>query len=395
MTAGALLRNTLRFARMLRDLGVQVDPDRVRLFAQALTFIQISDRAEFYHAAKCCLLTREQDREAFDRAFRAFWRASFRGGIPLTIPGRGHRHVPRPEICPPGSETDRARASGDGQEKGDPLVVEAALSYSAREALRQKDFSDLTPDELQAVKALIDRLTWRLGDRPSRRQRVGDGRFLDHRRTFRASLRLGGEIMRWALRAPKRKPRPLVVIADVSGSMERYTRMLLHFLYGLSQGLDQHVEAFLFSTRLTRITRQLRGGDAERALDEVSRQVPDWSGGTKIGAALKTFNFRWGRQVLSRGAIVTLISDGLDRGEIDLLRTEIARLQRSCYRLMWVNPLLGSRGYEPLARGMQTSLPYIDDFLPARNLVSLERLADHILSTSGRRPVRHQIASCA
>ncbi len=395
MTAGALLRNTLRFARMLRDLGVQVDPDRVRLFAQALTFIQISDRAEFYHAAKCCLLTREQDREAFDRAFRAFWRASFRGGIPLTIPGRGHRHEPRPEICPPGSETDRARASGDGQEKGDPLVVEAALSYSAREALRQKDFSDLTPDELQAVKALIDRLTWRLGDRPSRRQRVGDGRFLDHRRTFRASLRLGGEIMRWALRAPKHKPRPLVVIADVSGSMERYTRMLLHFLYGLSQGLDQHVEAFLFSTRLTRITRQLRGGDAERALDEVSRQVPDWSGGTKIGAALKTFNFRWGRQVLSRGAIVTLISDGLDRGEIDLLRTEIARLQRSCYRLMWVNPLLGSRGYEPLARGMQTSLPYIDDFLPARNLVSLERLADHILSTSGRRPVRHQIASCA
>lgn len=393
MTSGALLRNVLRFARLLRDLEVPVDPDRVRLFVQALAFIRLSNRNEFYYAARSCLLTREQDREAFDRAFFAFWRATFNKGIPLTVPRRRSKRDSELEIHPPGLGVDRGREAESDEAMDEPLIVEATLSYSAREALRHKDFSDLTEDELEAVKRLINRLVWRLGDRPSRRHRLGGGPFLDHRRTFRKSLRHGGEIAEWVLRAPKRKPRPLVMIADVSGSMERYTRLLLHFVYSLTQGLEQHVEAFLFSTQLTRITRQLRDRDAERALDEVSRQVPDWSGGTKIGAALKAFNYRWARQVLSRGALVAFISDGLDRGEIETLERECARLQRNCYRLMWINPLLGSAGYKPLARGMRAVLPYVDDFLPARNLISVERLADHILSVSEHRPIRRQIAA--
>jgi uncharacterized protein with von Willebrand factor type A (vWA) domain len=182
----------------------------------------------------------------------------------------------------------------------------------------------------------------------------------------------------------------LVIIADVSGSMERYTRLLLHFVYSLSEGLEQKVEAFVFSTRLTRITRQLHDRDVEEALRQVAHQVPDWSGGTRIGEALKTFNYKWVRRVLGQGAVVLLISDGWDRGDIDLLGKEMARLQRSCYRLIWLNPLLGSTEYEPLTRGMQAAMPYIDDFLPVHNLASLEDLAEHLKQVDDHRPVRRQ-----
>ena len=173
--------------------------------------------------------------------------------------------------------------------------------------------------------------------------------------------------------------------------MERYSRLLLHFIYSLAKGLEQEVEAFVFSTHLTRISRQLRGREIDRALEEVSREVSDWSGGTRIGDALKTFNFSWGRRVLGRGAVVLLISDGWDRGDPDLLKQEIGRLQRSCHRLVWLNPLLGSAQYEPLTRGMQASLPYIDDFLPVHNLASLEDLAAHLQNlTAEKRPSRRQ-----
>jgi hypothetical protein len=182
-------------------------------------------------------------------------------------------------------------------------------------------------------------------------------------------------VLTWATRGPKTKPRPLVVIADISGSMERYTRLLLHFLYSLTAGLDQRVETFLFGTRLTRITRQLEHKDIETALREVSGAVNDWAGGTRIGDCLHRFNFDWGRRVLGRGAVVLVISDGWDRGDPELLRAEMARLTRSCHRLIWLNPLLGAPDYEPLTRGIQAALPYIDDFLPVHNLASLEDLA--------------------
>jgi uncharacterized protein with von Willebrand factor type A (vWA) domain len=231
-------------------------------------------------------------------------------------------------------------------------------------------------------------LVWQLGERRTRRRKPGKGRLLDLRRTVRKSLRYGGEVLEWARREPKYKPRPLVIVADISGSMERYTRLLLHFIYSLTAGLDQPVEAFVFSTRLTRITRQLHGREVEAALREVGQAVSDWSGGTRIGEALKAFNFDWGRRVLGHGAVVLFISDGWDRGDVDLLRREMARLQRTCHRLIWLNPLLGSPEYEPLTRGMQAALPYIDDFLPVHNLASLEDLARRLTDLDERRGIR-------
>ncbi|MFQ5421988.1 MAG: VWA domain-containing protein, partial [Anaerolineae bacterium] len=279
----------------------------------------------------------------------------------------------------------------DESSDSDQLIIEAPRTYSRREILRHKDFSELTADESQSLRQFMANLVWELGQRRTRRNKMGsNGRYLDLRRTFRHTLRTGGELLTWPHRTPKFKPRPLIILADISGSMEPYTRLLLQFIYSLAAGLTQSVEAFVFSTHLTHITRQLRSRELDRALADISRQVTDWSGGTRIGAALKTFNYDWGRRVLGRGAIVLLISDGWDRGDPDLLKREIARLHRSCRRLIWLNPLLGSSRYEPLTRGMQTALPHIDDFLPVHNLASLEDLATHLAAlTVGKRPFHH------
>jgi uncharacterized protein with von Willebrand factor type A (vWA) domain len=237
---------------------------------------------------------------------------------------------------------------------------------------------------MEAVKNMMAGLLWNVSQRRTRRKRAGKGPWIDLRRTLRRSLRSGGEIFRWSFREPKHKPRPLVVIADISGSMERYTRLLLHFIYGVKVALGQPVEAFVFSTRLTRITRPLQIRDLDLALKQVSLLVHDWAGGTRIGESLKTFNFDWGRRVLGRGAVVLIISDGWDRGDIDLLRREMARLKRNCHRVIWLNPLLGAPDYEPLTRGIQAALPHIHDFLPVHNLASLEDLAVHLSSLDRR-----------
>ena len=382
MTAdGRLLRNVLHFVRLLRDLGLQVDPHRARLFAQALAQVGVAERSDFYFAARSCLIYRQQDLADFDRAFEAFWRSRFRGGIPLTLPARPRR---------------RAAESGSAENKVISAGIESGLTqgvgplaYSAAETLRQRDFSELTAEELDQVKRLMRKTAWRLGLHPGRRQRAGKGRLPDYRRTLRSSLRYGGEPLVWALRQPRPKYRPLVVLADVSGSMEPYSRMLLQFLYGLANGLDQPPEIFVFSTRLSRITRALQSQDAEQALRGVVQEVLDWSGGTRIGEALRQFNLHWARRVLFRGTVVAIISDGLDRGQTELLRSEVARLQRSCWRLMWLNPLLGSLDYEPLAQGMRTVLPFVDDFLPVNNLARLEELALQLRgATAGPRPRR-------
>jgi uncharacterized protein with von Willebrand factor type A (vWA) domain len=207
---------------------------------------------------------------------------------------------------------------------------------------------------------------------------------LDLRRTLRRSLRAGGEIFSWSYRETKLKPRPLVIIADISGSMERYTRVLLHFIYGMKGALSQRVEAFVFSTRLTRITRQLQIRDLDLALKNVGELVHDWAGGTRIGESLKYFNFEWGRRVLGHGAVVLIISDGWDRGDIEMLNREMARLKRNCHRVIWLNPLLGAPDYEPLTRGIQAALPHIDNFLPVHNLASLEDLVIQLANLDRR-----------
>jgi uncharacterized protein with von Willebrand factor type A (vWA) domain len=277
----------------------------------------------------------------------------------------------------------------NAEEEPTPLL-EIAGMYSDREVLRQKDFSELDSGEIEAIKKMMAQLIWQLGRRKTRRFQPGRGKNIDMRHSLRHNLKYGGEIMSWSYRKPKITARPLVIIADVSGSMERYTRLMLHFVYGLIKGLAQPVEVFLFSTRLTRITRQLQNRDVDQAMQDVAQVVPDWSGGTRIGEALKRFNYDWARRVLGRGAITLLISDGWDRGDPQVLADELALLQRSSFRLVWLNPLLGSPDYEPLTRGMQAALPYIDDFLPVHNLASLEGLTQHLGRINDRRPTRRQ-----
>ena len=386
----ALLYNLLLFGRLLRSLGLDVSPGRMRDLAAALLHVEIGRRSDVYFAARSLLVHRREDQALFDVAFEAYWRRPREGGFALDLRALGERRrFRRPTFEPePAPATE---GLGEGQKPAEgPPVLRAILTYSAQDALRHKDFAQLTGDELDAVRGLIRRLAWKLGERITRRRRPGRGERLAMRRTLRRSLGHGGELLAWATEERKSKPRPLVALADISGSMERYTRLLLLFVYSLAEGLEQHVEAFVFGTRLTRITRELRGRDADRALSEVARRVPDWSGGTRIGEALREFNFRWGRRVLGRGAVVLLISDGWDRGEPSLLHEEMARLQRSCHRLIWLNPLLGGPHYEPLARGMRTALGYVDDFLPVHSLASLEDLGRRLSELGPERPGRAQ-----
>lgn len=390
---GELLRNLLLFGRVLRGLGLDVNPGRMIDLVTAIGFISIGRRSDFYHAARGLLVHRREDIPRFDEAFEFFWRSRGRELTSLDLRALGERRkYRRPQFVPPPLRELPAPSIDDAStpDSDEPPVIQATLTYSEQEVLRRKDFADLTAEEMEAVRQLMAEIVWRVGERQTRRRRSGHGRFLDLRGTVRKNLRYGGELLDWAEREPKVKPRPLVIIADVSGSMERYTRLLLLFTYGLARALEQKVEAFVFSTRLTRITKQVEERNLERALREVSLAVPDWSGGTRIGEALQDFNFKWGRRVLGRGALTLVISDGWDCGDIGVLRDEISRLQRSSRRLIWLNPLLGSPDYEPLTRGIQTVLPFIDDFLPVHNLASLHDLASRLEGLSERRPVRRQ-----
>ena len=393
--SGKLLHNLVLFGRLLRALGMDVNPGRMIDLVDALGYVEIGRKADFYFTARSLLVHHKDDLELFDLAFERFWKRPFEDGELIDL----FNQFPQPEtpdtlvtlpplLQEPPPEGDEA----DDDEEGETQeIIEVTRTYSDQEILGRKDFAELTADEMRAIKQLMGEMVWELGLRRTRRQRPGHGKWLDLRRSLRKNLRYGGEIMEWPRREPKFKPRPLILVADISGSMERYTRLLLHFLYSLAEGLDQKVEVFVFSTRLTRITRQLRGRDVDKALQEVSHAVPDWAGGTRIGDAVKAFNFRWGRRVLGKGAVVVLISDGWDRGDPALLDAEMARLQRSCHRLIWLNPLLGSARYEPLTRGMQAALPHIDDFLPVHNLASLSDLATHLAQlTAEKRPFRRQ-----
>ena len=394
MSNNNLLHNLILFGRLLRALGMDINPGRMIDLVQALEHVNLARRSDFFYTARSLLVHDRDDLPLFEQAFELFWRVPREKTLfDELFKFRPESGQQKPLVTAPPLQEPEPSSNGAGEDDDDEMqqVIEVTHTYSTREVLRRKDFGELSQEEVQAVKQFMAQMVWQLGLRRTRRQRPGRGQQLDLRRSLRRNLRYGGELIEWPSRQAKYKPRPLIVIADISGSMERYTRLLLHFIYSLAKGLEQQVEAFVFSTHLTRITRQLRNKEIDRALEEVSREVTDWSGGTRIGAALKSFNFEWGRRVLGRGAVVLLISDGWDRGDPDLLRLEIGRLQRSCHRLIWLNPLLGSAEYEPLTRGMQASLPYIDDFLPIHNLASLEDLALHLQQlTAEKRPPRHK-----
>lgn len=375
------------FGRLLRAVGLDVTPTQIFDLVQGLQYIDIGRRQDFKDTARTILVSRHEQISLFDRAFDLFWQAREKDALNQMDLGDLLRKPPQAdhELVPQDSQNE---GSGDGDSpEPEPDTV---FTYSAREALRHKDFADLTPEELAEVKRMMVELVWELQKRRSRRRvRASRGIYLDLRRTIRQNIKHGGEPIKLTWRKPKLKRRPLVVIADISGSMERYARVLLKFIYVISNGLEK-VEAFVFSTRLTRITHHLKQEDVDTALDQAMAQVHDWGGGTRIGESLKTFNYEWSRRVLGQGALVLVISDGWDRGNIGLLEREMERLQLSCQRLIWLNPLLGSESYEPLTRGIQAALPYVDDFLPVHNLRSLEQLAEILFRLGERRPLRQQ-----
>ncbi len=385
---GAILPNLLMFGEVLRRLGLEIGSANMLDLVRATEFVPIGgSRNDFRLAARALLVHKQSDLALFDEAFQVFWRRPAHGRSMRDLRSMGEeRRYRTPRVMPHREDASDGPPGSEGSEDVDDRqpVVDLQRSFSAREVLRQRDFAEFTPTEVSAARALMSELAWDLGRRRTRRLTWGDGAEIDLRRSMRRSLSHGGEILDFARRRRKTKPRPLVLICDVSGSMERYTRMLLHFLHTVALS-GQQLEAFLFATRLTRITRHLETRGVDQAVAQVAHAVPDWAGGTRIGEAIKAFNYRWARRVLRGGPVVLVISDGWDRGDPDLLGREMARLQRSCHRLIWLNPLLGSPTYQPLTRGMQAALPHIDDFLPAHNLHSLQELARHLSNLSDRR----------
>jgi uncharacterized protein with von Willebrand factor type A (vWA) domain len=391
--SGLLLDNLVLFGRLLRLLGFDVSSSRMITIVQALEHINIGHRDDFYFALASLLISNQGEMRLFDYAFALFWRkhSAIRMGIGFPRNNRSLIHDSQlAAISSKSISTPESLSNKQSEEPEDEIPALATKTYSQSELLRRKDFAEMNDEEARAVVHRLSELIWRLGLRRTKRNQVGKGTILDFRRSLRNSLRYGGELLILSSRRPKRKPRPLVIIADISGSMEQYTRMLLHFAYLLSRGYERSMEAFVFGTRLTRITRQLKNRWENQALRDVSDGVQDWSGGTRIGESLKSFNYLWARRLLNRGAVVLVISDGWDRGEPELLQKEMARLQRSCHRLIWLNPLLGAPDYEPLTRGMQAALPFVDDFMPIHNLASLEDLANHLAEISERPSIRHK-----
>jgi uncharacterized protein with von Willebrand factor type A (vWA) domain len=376
---GHFLHNLTLFGEMLRRVGLEVGSGNMLDLVRATDHVSIGNRGGFFQAARSILVHRKQDLPIFDEAFQVFWRKPADRTTTMDLRSMGEQRRFRKPQVGAGRDED---LEGTGAIEGEPndesvQNVDLSRTYSAVEVFRQKDFSEFTSREMAEARIMMANLTWDLGRRRTRRLAPGGAGQLDLRRTMRQSLKHGGEFLELAFRSPKDKSRSLVLICDVSGSMERYTRMLLQFIHTIAGGLDQ-LEAFLFATRLTRITRNLKYRSIDQAIDEVSKSVPDWAGGTRIGDAIKTFNYQWLRRVLRGQAVVLIISDGWDRGDPELLARETSRLQRSCHRLIWLNPLLGSPSYQPLTQGMKAALPYVDDFLPVHNLSSLESLAQHL-----------------
>jgi uncharacterized protein with von Willebrand factor type A (vWA) domain len=389
---GRLLGNLLHFGRLLRQAGIAVSTRQIYELAEGLTHIDLAQRDDFRNAARCFLVHHAHELDLFEWAFDLFWSQQVQFTMELGLARQRRRAGGLARQSPDSDQTVVNKRTGaeapltDEEDESDSSEETRVFpTYSPLEVLYQKDFAEFTEEEIEAARRLIQRLVWRLDQRHTRRKVRAPKRtsYLDLRRSVRANMKYGGEILRLTWRSRKAKPRPLVILCDVSGSMESYSRLFLHFLYALAQE-TRGIEAFVFGTRLTYITPALRHDSVEVALKRTSELVLDWSGGTRIGESLKVFNFRWSRRVLGRGAVGVIISDGWDRGDMDLLAREMGRLRRSVSRLIWLNPLSGAPDYQPLAQGMQTALPYVDDFLPLHNLTSLERFAGRLGSLEDR-----------
>jgi len=411
-----LLYRLTEVGRLLWEVGIDVGPRKMLDLAETLDYVDITNKEDFYNTLKCSLLAKHEQEPVFDQMYLYYWYMRDRQDKKAdNVPGAAKRderqmrlppselkrlaeHLNAPSEQHKAFRTEmreserRRRYEEHPQEDDDDAADPQGTAYSAIEILRKKDFESFTWDEVQEAKKLMAEMRWDLGLRPTRRKRPSSrGSYPDMRRIVRRNLKYGAELLELTWREIKYKPRPLVIICDISGSMSMYSRFLLHFIHTISNGL-LNVEAFVFGTRLTRITRQLKRRDVDDAVRDVSKTVQDWSGGTRIGDALHLFNRKWARRVLGRGAIVLIISDGWDRGDASMLEVEMDRLQHSCHRLIWLNPLLGSPDYRPLTIGMKTALPYVDDFLPAHNLDSLISLGNLLGAIDDSRPVRSAAA---
>ena len=375
---GTLAYNVMHFVRGLRGAGLPAGPGKTIAAVRAVEAVDPTRRSDLYWALHAVLVERRDQHDIFDQAFHLFWR-EIRLQSAVQGPVMASDRLPQPEAPPASRRASEAIAPRlpDEEENQENVEIEldAVLTFSPQEVLQEMDFEDMSADELAEAKRAIAALRLPIKPVPTRRFRPDQlGRRIDMRATLRASLRSSGDLMPLKRRSRAERLPTLVVLCDVSGSMSRYSRMFLHFVHAVTNDRDR-VHSFLFGTRLTNITRYLRHRDVDVAVGSASRAVHDWSGGTRIGPCLKDFNQYWSRRVLAQGALVLLITDGLDRDDLGILRVEVERLHKSCRRLIWLNPLLRYEGFKPEAGGVRTILPHIDDFRPVHNIASLMDIA--------------------
>jgi len=384
---GRLYQNIMYFARALRAAGLPIGPGKVLDALEAVRAVGLQDRRDFYWTLHAVFVNRHDQEELFDQAFHIFWRNPrlLEKMLALMLPGFA------PQEPEKGEEMNRRLAEalqsenqGKEEEGETELELDSAMTFSAQEALREMDFEKMSNEEVAAAKKALEKLALPLADLPTRRFAPDPrGARVDLRASMRAQLRAGG-IIQLRHKERRTRPPPLVVLCDISGSMSRYSRIFLHFMHAVTNDRDR-VFTFLFGTRLSNVTRYLRYKDIDVALDKVAQVVEDWSGGTRIGQCLAEFNHRWSRRVLGQGAIVLLITDGLDRDAGAGISQEIERLHKSCRRLIWLNPLLRYEGFAPKSLGMRAILPHVDEFRPVHNLASLDELVKALVRPGPRR----------
>ncbi|AYG59273.1 vWA domain-containing protein [Rhizobium jaguaris] len=376
---GRLADNIVFFARALRKAGLKIGPAAIAAAIEAVEMIGIGSRDEFHAALSSIFVKRHEDLAVFDEAFRLFWRSRdlVQKMIAMMSPvatDNREKEKPRPGETRASDALLGERDDRRPQREALDVEIDARFTASGSELLRRMDFAQMSAAEIAVAKKELARLELPLDRVRTRRFMASHvSAKIDPRATMRVALRTGGTLILPRHREAKEVQPPLVVLADISGSMSQYTRIFLHFLHVLTEK-RRRVHTFLFGTRLTNVSRQMRHKDPDEALDECATAVHDWSGGTRIGETLKEFNRLWARRVLGQGAIVLFITDGLEREGVELLKIEMDRLHRSCRRLIWLNPLLRFEGFEPRARGVRAMLPHVDEFRPVHNLLSLADL---------------------
>jgi uncharacterized protein len=382
---GRLADNLVHFARALRAAGIPVGPGAVLDALGAVEAAGIGAREDFYWILHAIFVKRHEHSLLFDQAFRIFFRR--RGTIDALLAAMlPQAPAPEKEKPPPGAQRvqEALLASRAEPERKPPeLETDARLTVSDREVLQRKDFAQMTAAEIAAAREAIKHLVLSLDEVRTRRLAPHrHGHRVDIRRTLRASLKAGGAVIDLKYLGPRVKAPPVVALLDISGSMSQYTRLFLHFLHAVTDA-RKRVHTFLFGTRLTNVTRALKARDPDESLTAVAAAVPDWSGGTRIATSLHAFNKLWARRVLTQGAIVLLITDGLERDPDDRLGFEIDRLHRSCRRLIWLNPLLRFSGFEAKAKGIRAMLPHVDQLRPIHNLDSMMELVRALSADGG------------